>query len=173
MFNQANFEAALKGCVLCNAVIQSPCNYCQTSHPVGKPHTCSSTRMNVSSLVTVKAGGNPFASGPHEGRYWCLACWMLYWSEHPECLADEESRRHVQKEARLILLERKGLEVLYQEGDSRVCLTERGTLLFQIKPGQGMIAEEYDPDRFALLARAMQAIDTKEIAGYQCAAKSA
>lgn len=120
-----------------------------------------------------KLFGEPFSSGPHRGRFWCMSCWVLYWSEHPDCLSDEMSRRQVAEEARLILLERKGLEVLFQEGDHTIFLTDRGTLLFDLKPGQGMRAEEYDPERFAVLARALQAVDLKDIAGYQFSAKSA
>lgn len=117
--------------------------------------------------------GEPFSSGPDQGRYWCLSCWILYWAEHPDCLADDASRRLVADEARLILLERKGLEVLFKEGDHSIYLTERGTLLFDIKSVPGMRTEEYDPERFQILARALQAVDLKDIEGYQFSAKSA
>jgi hypothetical protein len=98
---------------------------------------------------------------------------VLHWYEHPQFLVDEASRRQIAEEAKLILLDRKGLEVLFQEGQNRISLTDRGTLLFEIKPQGDCISEEYDPERFQILIRALQAVDLKEIEGYQFTAKSA
>ena len=120
-----------------------------------------------------KLFGEPFGSGPNQGRYRCGSCWTLYWADHPECLADDASRRLVAEEAKALQPERKGLEVLFKEGDHAVFLTDRGTLLFDIRPSNGMRDGEYDPERFALLTRALQTIDTKDIQGYQFSARSA
>lgn len=145
--NQTNVLSARKGCPLCGGAIKI--------QATGEPY------------------GDPFLSGSYEGRYWCNPCWVLYWYEHPQFLVDEASRRQIAEEAKLILIDRKGVEVLFQEGKNRVSLTDRGTLLFEIKAQGDCISEEYDPERFQILIRALQAVDLKEIEGYQFTAKSA
>jgi len=170
--NHTNLAAASKGCPLCGSPILSMCMGCKGLFPVGKVHSCDNPGQNNSSIL-IEPAGNPFRGGPHEGRYWCVSCWILYWSEHPECLFDEGSRQYVAEEARRIVLERGGMEVLFQDGPNRAYLTDRGTVLLEIKPTENMMAEEYSPERFQTLIRALQAIDLKDVPGYQFSVKSA
>lgn len=104
--------------------------------------------------------GEPFSGGPYRGRYWCMACWTLYWAEHPECFCDEESRKFNAQEAKAIRIKR-GAEVLYEDGDSRVYLTPRGTVLFDIKSAVALGENEFDPERLSALAKAITAIREK------------
>jgi len=115
--------------------------------------------------IRVPPAGDPFSQGPNRGRYLCAECWTLYWDEHPEDLADEESRQYVREEAKQIRLKR-GAELLFEEGRNRVYLSNRGTLVFDIKSAVPTAENEYDPERFQLLARALRAISGK-VPGYQ------
>lgn len=112
--------------------------------------------------------GDPFSKGEYKGRYLCSDCWIIIYSEHPEQLADQVTVAYCTREAERIKTERaaKAQEVLYQEGGSRAVLTARGTLLLHLEATPGHLATEFDPDRFALLLRALKEVDTKNIQGY-------
>lgn len=115
--------------------------------------------------IRIPPSGDPFSSGGWRGRYLCADCWTLWWDEHPEDLADGASREYVSGQARHIRL-RRGSELLFEENESRVFLTERGTLLFALKAQDGCAPDEFDPARFDLLLRALRAVDTKGVSGY-------
>lgn len=51
--------------------------------------------------------GDPFSTGGYKGRYWCSDCWTLWYDEHPEHLADDESRQYIAKEAERIRSDRQ------------------------------------------------------------------
>lgn len=110
-------------------------------------------------------GGDPFSGGPYIGRYWCADCHTLYYSEHPEHLADDATKRFVAAEAAEIRKGR-GWELLYEEGGNKVYLTKRGTVLLRLEPREGYGAGEYHPEDFQLLARIFTEIDRKGIAGF-------
>lgn len=132
-------EAAREGCALCKAPIRNP--------PVGPP----------------------FSSGPNRGRYFCMDCWTIYWSEHPGDLADPESVAYCKQEAEDIKLRRivSSGELIFSEGDSRVVLTPRGLIAIHLEKKPGHSMGEYGPERFGLLLRAIQAVADKNIVGYQ------
>lgn len=111
------------------------------------------------------SGGEPFMSGPYQGRYWCPSCWVLYYHDHPEHLADEATKRFIAKEAEEIRRQR-GWEILFEESDNRIYLTGRGTLLFRMAPREGYGAGEYHPDDFQLLLRAIAEVERKAIPGF-------
>lgn len=133
---RARAAAAALGCGICGGVIVDPIN-----------------------------GGDPFSAGPYQGRYWCDQDWTLYYDEHPEHLADEATKRYVKAEAEQIRKNR-GWELLYEEGENRVYLTERGTLLFRLSAREGYGAGEYHPDDFQMLLRALSEVDRKGISGF-------
>lgn len=135
---QAKVDAAKLGCAECGGKIKSP--------PVG----------------------DPFSSGPYRGRYLCPDCWTIVYADHPEQLADAESVAYCKREAERIKTERAAKlgETLYQEGQSRAVLTARGTLLLHLEVAPGHLTTEFDPDRFALLLRALREVDSKNISGY-------
>lgn len=118
--------------------------------------------------VRVPPAGDPFSEGPYRGRYWCAECWTLYWDEHPDHLADQESRQYVAEEAKQIRLKR-GAQVLFEEGQSRVYLSKNGRLIFDIRSAREHAHNEYDVERFKALARAVKAIEGK-VPGYELAA---
>ena len=115
--------------------------------------------------IRMPPAGDPFSQGPNRGRYLCADCWTLYWDEHPEDLADDKSREYVREEAKQIRLKR-GAEVLYEEGQSRVYLSSRGTIVFDIRSAVKTAENEFDPERFQMLVRAVKAVDGK-VPGYQ------
>jgi hypothetical protein len=142
--NMQNVRAAQEGCGECGGPLKLPSN--------GIP------------------AGDPFSAGRYQGRYLCGDCWTLYYDEHPEELADQESRRFVSQEADRIRVER-GLsievpEMLFQEGDSRAHLMPNGTVRIQIARTSGIGSEEFDPARFQILVRALRAIDQKGVSGF-------
>lgn len=115
--------------------------------------------------VRIPPAGDPFTSGPFIGRYRCADCWTLYWSKRPEDLADEATWEYLREEAKQIEIKR-GSEVLYEEGPNRVFLSYRGTLVFDIHGSADHTHNEYDPDRFNILVRAISAISGK-VPGYE------
>ena len=110
--------------------------------------------------------GDPFQDGPYRGRYWCSSCWVIYWSERPENLADEESRKFVANEAADIKRER-GQELLHEEGENKVYLTARGSIIIMLQPVEGFGLWEFHPDQFQALVRAIRELDRKEIPGFR------
>jgi CspA family cold shock protein len=135
---KAKFDAARRGCGICG------------------------------DAVKVVPGGDPFPGGPWIGRFLCIACWVLYWNDHPQDLADEEARQYMAEEARQVRLRRSG-DLLFDHDGSRVFLTPRGTLVFDIQhtiTGHGL--EEYDPARFKALVKAILTVNGK-IPGYEFA----
>lgn len=107
--------------------------------------------------LRVPPAGPPFSQGPNVGRYLCADCWTLYWNEHPEHLADEETRRYVADEARRITLRRQAA-VLFEEEGGRAYRTTRGTVVFEIKCPDGMAPNEFDAARLEVLAKAVEAV---------------
>lgn len=112
--------------------------------------------------------GEPFPSGPYQGRYWCADCWTLYYDEHGDHLADVDTQQYVQEEAKKIRLDRlrKGAEMIYQDGEHRAFLTDRGTILFDIQSTVAMQPMEFDPERFGALLKAVLAVKGK-VPGYE------
>lgn len=125
-------------------------------------------------MVRVPPAGDPFSGGPWRGRYLCQDDWTLYYSEHPEHLADQATVNYIKREAEKIKLERatKDAEILFKEGESMVFLTSSGTIAFRLEKSDSMASEEYDPARFELLVRALQAVDQAAVPGYTFAAKT-
>lgn len=117
--------------------------------------------------VRVPPAGDPFSQGPYRGRYWCADCWTVYYDSHQEHFADPESRAFNHEEA-LRIREKRASEVLYKEGENRVYLTERGTIMFELKSSVPLSENEYDPERFIGLMKALQAIREK-VPGYEVA----
>ena len=126
----AKIGAARKGCAICAGALRIP------------------------------PAGDPFSQGPYCGRYLCADCWTLYWAEHPEDLADEESRQYVREEARQIRLKR-GAELLFEEGTNRVYLSPRGTLVFDVHGCVETAPNEFDPERFQFVMKAFKTIAEK------------
>lgn len=127
-----------------------------------------------SNPVRVPPAGDPFSGGPWRGRYLCAQCWVLYWDDHPEHLADVETRLYVAEESRQIRLKRiaEKAQLVFEQAGSRVFLTPRGTLFFDIRPTGGHGLEEYDPERFKALARAVLGVNGK-VPGYELAPSAA
>lgn len=123
-------------------------------------------------VIRIPPAGPPFSSGPWRGRYLCAECWSLYWADHPEDLADQESYEYVTEEAREIRRKREskasadGAEVLYEDGENRVFLSKRGTLLLDIRTSVKTAPNEYDPERFQALMKAIRAVSGK-VPGYE------
>lgn len=107
----------------------------------------------------------PFQTGPYKGGFLCRECWVLYWDEHPEILADAGSRQWVKVEARAIRVKRAGAgsELLFEEDGNRAYLTERGTVLIDLKrlPFGGQ--DEYDGARFQMLLKMAKAFEAKGV----------
>ena len=123
-------------------------------------------------VLRVPAGrapaGDPFSAGPYQGRYWCADCWTLYYDEHTEHLADADTREFVSEEAKKIRLDRlrNGAEMIYQDGENRAFLTERGTILFDIPAAVVLQPMEFDPDRYNAMVKALHAVKGK-VPGYE------
>lgn len=118
--------------------------------------------------IRIPPSGDPFSAGPCVGRYWCNSCWDVFYSEHPEHLADEESVEYVNRMARQVRIDRamKESEVLFREGENVAILTSNGTLMLRLEKSSGMAGDEFDPDRFSLLMRALQAVERAAVPGY-------
>lgn len=110
--------------------------------------------------LRVPPAGDPFSRGPYIGRYWCSDCWSLYYDEHPEHLADEETKTYIREMSKRIRLKR-GSELLYEAGDDRVYRTSKGTIVFDFRTSKELALNEYDPARLAVLAKALKAIEAK------------
>lgn len=108
---------------------------------------------------------DPFSGGPWRGRYLCTDCWVLYWFDHPEDLADLATKQAVAEEAKQIRFKR-GSELLYEDGVNRIFLSARGTLIFDIHSVVEHAANEYDPERFQALVKALKAVSGK-VPGYE------
>lgn len=114
--------------------------------------------------LRIPPAGPPFSQGPNVGCYLCRDCWTLYWDEHPKSLADDDSRRYVAEEAKRIRLRRQAA-VLFQDGQSTVYLSSRGTVVFDIKSTADLAPNEYDAGKLALLVKAVNEIaERKELA---------
>jgi hypothetical protein len=107
----------------------------------------------------------PFQTGQYKGGFFCRECWILYWDEHPEILADAASRQWVLVEARAIRVKRAGAgsELLFEEDGSRAYLTERGTVLIDLKRLQFGGPDEYDAGRFQILLKMAKAFQEKQV----------
>lgn len=113
------------------------------------------------------ATASPFKDGPFKGGYFCKDCWMIFWDEHPEVLADRKSREWVEREARSIRIKRAGNggELLFEEGESRAYLTPRGTVILDLKRLEFGGPDEYDSDRFQALVRMFREV-SKRVSGF-------
>lgn len=122
--------------------------------------------------IRIPPAGGPFSSGPWRGRYLCADCWTIYWAAHPEDLADQETYEYVTEQSREIQRKREsktyfeGAEVLYEDGKNRVLLSRRGTLVFDIGSAVETGPNEYDPERFQSLLKALKAVNGK-VPGYE------
>lgn len=118
--------------------------------------------------MTRDPAATPFKTGPWKGGFLCKDCWVLYWDEHPELIADASSRGWVAQQARSIRLKRVGggAELLFEEGPNRAYLTERGTVIVDIERLQFGGPDEYDPARFAILMKIAKACHDKQVPGY-------
>lgn len=121
--------------------------------------------------LRVPPAAAPFAQGPNIGRYFCLDCWTLVWKSTPQDLADDQTRRFVNEESNRILLKRQA-SVIFQEGDSRVYLSSRGTLVFDIRSKADLAPNEYDAAKIELLLRAINAIEEKKVEMIRVAVKA-
>lgn len=111
----------------------------------------------------------PFQTGQYKGGFFCRECWILYWDEHPEILADAASRQWVKSEARAIRVRRvgEGSELLFEEGGNRAYLTGRGTVLVDLQRLPFGGPDEYDGDRFKILLKMAKAFQEKQVPGYE------
>jgi len=107
----------------------------------------------------------PFQTGPYKGGFLCGECWVLYWDEHPEILADAASRQWVKAQARAILIKRAGAgsELLFEEDGNRAYLTDRGTVLIDLKRMPFGGPDEYDAARFQMLLKMAKAFEAKGV----------
>jgi hypothetical protein len=107
----------------------------------------------------------PFQTGPYKGGFLCKECWILYWDEHPEILADASSRQWVKLEARAIRVKRagSGAELLYEKDGNRAYLTDRGTVLIDLKRMPFGGPDEYDAARFQILLEMAKAFEAKGV----------
>ena len=95
-----------------------------------------------------------------------MECWTLYWTDHPEDLADDDSRKYNHKEAELIRRRRTG-KLIFEENNNRVFVTDQGLLRIDFEPLEGDTSgNDYDPSRFALLMRAMKVIERRRLPGF-------
>lgn len=123
-------------------------------------------------VIRVPAGrapaGDPFQAPPYQGRYWCADCWTLYYDEHPKHLTDAETREFIADEAKKIRLDRlrNGAEIIYEDGENRAFLTERGTILFDLHSAVTLQPMEFDPERLNALIKALGAVKGK-VPGYE------
>jgi hypothetical protein len=90
-----------------------------------------------------------------------MDCWTLYWDEHPEHLADEESRVYVREQAKRIRV-RRGSKLVYENGNDRVFVTSKGTLFFDFRTSGSLAPNEYDPARLEVLKKALEAIGKQQ-----------
>lgn len=107
----------------------------------------------------------PFQAGMYKGGFLCSECWILYWDEHPEMVADEASRQWVKIAARSIRVKRAGAgsELLFEEDGNRAYLTERGTVLIDLKRMPFGGPDEYDAARFQMLLKMAKAFEVKGV----------
>ncbi len=110
----------------------------------------------------------PFQDGPFKGGFLCGECWILFWDDHPEVLADAKSRQWAAREARAIRVKRAGAgsELIFDEDGNRAYLTPRGTILIDLKRLPFGGPDEYNPERFKILSRMFEAAGRKGILGY-------
>jgi hypothetical protein len=74
----------------------------------------------------------------------------------------------VEEDAKKIRLARlrNGAETIYEDGENRVFLTDRGTILLDIQSTVPLQPLEFDPERFNALLKAIQAVKGK-VPGYE------
>jgi len=105
----------------------------------------------------LRPGSKPFREGPYKGGYICTDCLVLSLAEDPS------AQGSILEEARKIRARRAQWkkEVLFEDPDGKVWLTERGTFLVEIRklPFGGEM--EFDPGRLELFLRAFRAVGAK------------
>jgi len=119
-------------------------------------------------VVRQPPASDPFSKGPYQGRYWCSDCWTLYWHDHPEHLADSATKLYVAIEAAQIRATRSWT-ILFEDGQNKAYLTERGTLVITLAPVEGFGPGEYLPDQFQILVRILREVDRKGLPGFTLA----
>ena len=90
---------------------------------------------------------------------------MLSTLEKLEILADAASRQWVKLEARAIRVKRAGAgsELLFEEDGNRAYLTDRGTVLIDLKRLPFGGPDEYDAARFQILLKMAKAFEAKGV----------
>lgn len=114
-------------------------------------------------IITKRPSGPPFSDGPYKGGYICSDCTTLELASRPHELADAASRAFVSKEAERIKAQRAmgKRELLFEEGQSKVYLTARGTVLFDLERMPFGGPTEFDPARLMVLWHALRAVCKK------------
>jgi hypothetical protein len=109
----------------------------------------------------------PFKEGKYKGGFLCEDCWVLYWEDNPDDVADANTRKWVEQRAREIRLKRAGdgAQLLHDEEGTRAYLTARGTVILDLRRSFGG-PDEFDPERFKSLIRAFRSV-AKEVEGYE------
>jgi hypothetical protein len=64
-----------------------------------------------------------------------------------------------------------GSELLFEDGESRAFLTDRGTVLIDLKRLPFGGPDEYDGDRFKVLLKMAKAFEEKQVPGYEAPPK--
>jgi len=113
-------------------------------------------------IKKISPGSLPFREGPYKGGYICSDCLVLSLAEDPK------AQRSVRIEAERIRARRAQWrkELLFDDPECKAWLTDRGTILLQIKRLEFGAAEEFDPDRFRLFMKAFAQV-AKKIPGYE------
>lgn len=130
--------------------------------PVSPAHVMAAKKgcAQCCGRVRVPPAGPPFSAGPNVGRYLCADCWTLYYAEHPEHLADEDTKKYIAEEVRRINLRRQA-SVLYEEGKNKVYMSARKTLVFEIHGNPELAPLEFDAAKLAWFTKALAALQAK------------
>jgi len=110
--------------------------------------------------LRIPPAGPPFSGGPNVGRYLCADCWTLYYTEHTEHLADEDTKKFIAEEARKIFLRRQA-SVLYEDGPNKVYMSARGTMVFETHMDGNLAPLEFDARKLAWFMKAIAALQAK------------
>jgi|SRR3990170_6743437 len=129
----------------------------------GKPGPIYCAKSECGAPVQIKGDdGQPFSDGPYKGGYWCQDCWIVYYDENPWHLADQPTKDWYAKEARRIRGEIDGApEVIYREPGVVAELSSRGIVRIAIERAEGYSQDEFDPDRYRSLCRALRAVSSR------------
>lgn len=108
-------------------------------------------------LRKLRPGSKPFKDGPYKGGYVCTDCYILSLDE------DSKAQASVRLEANKIRAKRAQWrkELLFDDPDGKAWLTDRGTILLEIKKLSFGAPEEFDAARFQVFVRAFKEIAKK------------